>query len=911
MKTSIKIISFALALLLTLMGLPSNISAASESGEILRELGILKGDLNGDLLLDQPLKRQDAVVLLSRLLGEEDTAENYPGQTSFTDITDPYYIPFIAWAQDSGLTEGIGGGLFGYDDYLTNQQLLAFLLRALGYDFYGEAYGLVPGKAFELELSPAGEEWGQTTTRQIMADRTVTLLRKGRVKYSNITLERSLAIEDTDLPDNGQLFQLLDFEIRNGLVVATFKAPEASDYNSSRSNRTTIIINNGPEINDLRVTVEKDSNKNPIVLELEKQFYDSTTGVLLASFEHPDIPDESTVEVKVNYLEGRETAAHEAAHVVQQKSSRTYEPGELLLLLEDLLGDILQNGSGTFSGSEFNDDELDQLTGMQTNPYFVANSLSGDMVSLEDGGTITGGSGNITLQDSVTEFIPENLFTIILKDGKEIDCSDCVSYEVNGNNVSVTLSNLDIEKSGRIEIINAYVNTRHNWINMPSRGTAFTESEIQSIARALISNLSRLGKPGMLTSISSYGLLTIQKEVIDFSKTALMQLHGVIVGTERTNSELDNEIIVAIPMENGEPELRTYKVFDYDNSFRSDEDAYAYFSRYLDPDDDGDGIDTLFVDPDSDGDGLDDVVFTKDKKPVEVTKRIDKSTPLLMTADGGLGDHVNLYLENGRVMFWTDGIDNDCDGTEEEKFATNTYIDTIQFSISNRAARTGRNPQTGKEIKIAANTPIVIDLADGSVTSTTIENADSFPEDVTTFPYAKIVTDKNDNALFIHIIQDAIVVYVESKELDKSSPKIMYTNTDDLTDEEIDFILSDEHNITKFVFRQEFGPVNGSSARIYNKRQFAEFIDYTTEEKAVAKTPRFKAGAELSKTAAPGNGEDNDCDLILVGDPPSMDGHVELGDIPEGTRAILVVDSFFDIFTEVSVDFRGHVTVLK
>ncbi len=38
------------------------------SEETLRELGILKGDLSGDLLLDQPLKRQDVIVLLSRLL---------------------------------------------------------------------------------------------------------------------------------------------------------------------------------------------------------------------------------------------------------------------------------------------------------------------------------------------------------------------------------------------------------------------------------------------------------------------------------------------------------------------------------------------------------------------------------------------------------------------------------------------------------------------------------------------------------------------------------------------------------------------------------------------------------------------------------------------------------------------------
>ena len=915
MKNSIRFISFLLVILLALTSLPSNISAESDSGEILRELGILKGDLSGDLLLDQPLKRQDAVVLLSRLLGEEETAENYPRNPSFTDIADPYYIPFIAWAEDNGLTEGVGNGLFGFDEFLTNQQLMAFLLRSLGYEFYGAQYGLVPGKALELDLSPAGEKWDDSTTRQIMADRTVSILRIGRIKASNVTLERSLATSGTNLPDNGQLFQLIDFEYRKGLVVATFKAPAAQDYNSSRSNTTAAILYEGPDVDDIRVTVEKDESGEPIVLELEKQFYDSTTGVLLASFEHPEVPDDSTVEVRANYLEDRELIAHEAAHVVQQKSPGTYEPGEILLMLEEILGDILQTGTGNFTGGQFNDDELDKLEGLSTNPLYEENSSSGTNPLYEEEGSISGGSGDITFLENVSSFVPENLFAIVLHDGEEVETVEVSRSDYIRKNMTVTLKNIDVDKDGRLEIIFAYINGDH-MADQYARNYGFKVEVVNSIISDLIINLHKASRLDTLTSTYNFGRLTVHVDRIEFRGhvTVLKAMQGVIVGTERTNPELDDEVIIALATESGEPDLRTYKVTDFGNRFRNDEDAYNYFSRYLDPDDDGDGLETAWLDPDSDGDGLDDVVFTKDKKPVRVIKPIDKASPLLYAADGGLGDNVTLYLQNGKVMFWTNG-DEDCDDDDREVFPTRTYIDTIEIDKATPLLRTGRNPQTGKEIKIAAKTPIVIDHDDGSVSVSTIKEPDSLLLEQSSFPYARVVTDENDNALFIHIIQDALVVHIETKELDKSSPKIMFTNIDDLTEEEIDFLLSDEHEIETFVFRQELGQVQSSSARVYNKRKFAEIILEDREEELKKGGPRFKAGAELSKKvniATDGSdGEDNDCDLVIIGDPPNLDGAVDFSEVPEGTEAVMVVDSFFDIFTELSVEFRGHVTVLK
>ncbi len=44
-------------------------------GEILKNIGVLEGSKSGDLMLNNKLKRQDMVVLISRLYKQEDKAK--------------------------------------------------------------------------------------------------------------------------------------------------------------------------------------------------------------------------------------------------------------------------------------------------------------------------------------------------------------------------------------------------------------------------------------------------------------------------------------------------------------------------------------------------------------------------------------------------------------------------------------------------------------------------------------------------------------------------------------------------------------------------------------------------------------------------------------------------------------------
>ena len=52
------------------------------------------------------------------------------GASVFADVpADSYYANAVAWAAENGVTNGIGGGLFGSDNNCTRGQIVTFLYR--------------------------------------------------------------------------------------------------------------------------------------------------------------------------------------------------------------------------------------------------------------------------------------------------------------------------------------------------------------------------------------------------------------------------------------------------------------------------------------------------------------------------------------------------------------------------------------------------------------------------------------------------------------------------------------------------------------------------------------------------------------------------------------------------------------
>lgn len=195
-----KRISYILLLSILVFSLLSGSAAFAQDKtppEILKELGVLKGDKDGNLMLDSYLKRQDMVVLISRLYKEENKATTYLLPAKFSDLNEnnTYYHGFIQWAADKNLIIGMDDGSFGFGKNVKVRDFQVLLLRVLDYREESGLYDSVPEIADKLGLmkginvNPNGY-----LMRRTMADMTLNALKLNK-KGSPLTLAEVLELD--------------------------------------------------------------------------------------------------------------------------------------------------------------------------------------------------------------------------------------------------------------------------------------------------------------------------------------------------------------------------------------------------------------------------------------------------------------------------------------------------------------------------------------------------------------------------------------------------------------------------------------------------------------------------------------------------------------------------------------------
>ncbi len=103
----------------------------------LRELSLFRGTDTGfgeGFDLEAAPNRVQALVMLIRLLGEEDAALACASPSPFKDISETYWgKPYIAYAYEKGYTNGVEGNKFAPGRTASEGMYVEFVLRALGY----------------------------------------------------------------------------------------------------------------------------------------------------------------------------------------------------------------------------------------------------------------------------------------------------------------------------------------------------------------------------------------------------------------------------------------------------------------------------------------------------------------------------------------------------------------------------------------------------------------------------------------------------------------------------------------------------------------------------------------------------------------------------------------------------------
>lgn len=107
-----RIISLLISIILVFPAFPAFAQSPTENADRLNALGLFRGTDSG-YALENSATRIHALIMLIRLLGEEDEALAYKGECPFTDITVPTYRLYAGYAHFKGYTSGTGNNTKG------------------------------------------------------------------------------------------------------------------------------------------------------------------------------------------------------------------------------------------------------------------------------------------------------------------------------------------------------------------------------------------------------------------------------------------------------------------------------------------------------------------------------------------------------------------------------------------------------------------------------------------------------------------------------------------------------------------------------------------------------------------------------------------------------------------------------
>ena len=216
-----------------------------EKAEILNRLGVLLGDPERGLMLDIKVRRSDAAVFFTRLLGREqfvkDRSETDFAESRFPDApAGMWYTPYISFCTNIGIIAGRTDGYYYPDDNISEKEFANVLLKILGYEYeidynwdtvYMFAYdiGLFDDPAYENRVEDNREYYRRDVCDQVFA--VLSLEKKNSPKLLIEELIETGAISERIAAD-------LDFDL-SGLsnpgsyenVVADYPDVDADIYN--------------------------------------------------------------------------------------------------------------------------------------------------------------------------------------------------------------------------------------------------------------------------------------------------------------------------------------------------------------------------------------------------------------------------------------------------------------------------------------------------------------------------------------------------------------------------------------------------------------------------------------------------------------------------------------------------------
>lgn len=184
-------------------------------------LGIMEGFEDGTFRAEDSVTRAQFAKIAVTAMG---VGNDSPTDTTFADVTKEHWASgFVKFASDSGLINGIGGGLFAPEEKVTLQEAAKIIVCVLGRGVQAEAKGGYPSGyiAVASELSLFDEIDISSNEAMTRGDVAVLLFNAldCRIMESTYSSEESYVVTDRTLRDNLERYD--DCKKVEGIVTAT------------------------------------------------------------------------------------------------------------------------------------------------------------------------------------------------------------------------------------------------------------------------------------------------------------------------------------------------------------------------------------------------------------------------------------------------------------------------------------------------------------------------------------------------------------------------------------------------------------------------------------------------------------------------------------------------------------------
>lgn len=120
--------------LLTTLLVPGTLAASDDALQTVRALGIINGDENGSLYLDNTVTRAEFVKMMVAASNYRDSVSEVSGVSPFRDVPYTHWAAnYVRVAVDEGWVTGYTDGTFRPDQTITLEEAATAVLRMLGY----------------------------------------------------------------------------------------------------------------------------------------------------------------------------------------------------------------------------------------------------------------------------------------------------------------------------------------------------------------------------------------------------------------------------------------------------------------------------------------------------------------------------------------------------------------------------------------------------------------------------------------------------------------------------------------------------------------------------------------------------------------------------------------------------------